>query len=49
MSLPFVLGVEGAGEIQALGPNTALPAGLALGDRVVYYGPRTGSYAGQCV
>jgi NADPH2:quinone reductase len=40
--LPAVLGVEGAGVVEALGPNVT---GLAVGDRVAYAAPFTGGYA----
>jgi len=39
--LPFIPGVEGAGFVEAVGPDVA---GLNLGDRVAYAGP-IGSYA----
>jgi len=39
--LPFIPGVEGAGVVEAVGPDVA---GLNLGDRVAYAGP-IGSYA----
>lgn len=44
-SLPATLGVEGVGEIVALGAGAAEQYGLALGQRVAYAGPPAGSYA----
>jgi NADPH:quinone reductase len=40
--LPAVIGVEGAGEIESVGPNVQ---GYAAGDRIAYAGPPIGSYA----
>jgi NADPH:quinone reductase len=40
--LPMILGSEGAGTIEAIGPGVT---GLALGDRVAYSAPTQGSYA----
>jgi len=47
--LPFVLGVEGSGTVEQLGPPAATPPStptprLSVGDRVAYFG-RHGSYA----
>ena len=39
--LPFVLGAEGSGIVEALGAETA---GFSIGDPVAWYGP-LGSYA----
>ena len=56
VQLPFVLGVEGAGIVEALGPAIgssdapAAPAAAAVhvGDRVAYFGTaRGGAYAGR--
>jgi NADPH2:quinone reductase len=44
-SLPFILGQEAAGTIEAVGPGVT---GLAAGDRVAYAGPM-GSYAEKAV
>ncbi|CFX45962.1 Quinone oxidoreductase [Candidatus Filomicrobium marinum] len=43
--LPAVIGMEGAGEVTAIGPNVA---GLKVGDRVAYANPM-GSYAEERV
>jgi NADPH2:quinone reductase len=43
--LPYILGVEGAGEVEAVGSNVT---GLAVGDRVAWAGP-PGSYAEAAV
>lgn len=37
--LPNSLGVEGAGVVEEVGPNTAHPQGLKRGDRVAYISP----------
>ncbi|MGN6103640.1 MAG: quinone oxidoreductase family protein, partial [Kofleriaceae bacterium] len=42
VALPAVLGVEGAGVIEAVGPGVSH---VAVGDRVAYTTPRPGSYA----
>ena len=42
-ALPHVIGMEGAGVIEALGPGT--DAGLAVGDRVAYSSDKPRSYA----
>lgn len=42
-SLPHVIGMEGAGVIEALGPNA--DAGLAVGDRVAYSSDKPRSYS----
>ncbi len=44
---PFVLGMEGAGVVEAVGPALAgeRPHRLQVGDRVAYVGPTPGSYA----
>src|SRR5688572_15330763 len=42
LPLPAVLGVEGAGVVEAVGPGVAH---VAPGDRVAYAAPRPGSYA----
>lgn len=41
-ALPCVLGVEGAGVVQALGPDVTT---LAIGDRIAYAGAPVGAYA----
>lgn len=47
VQLPSVLGVEGAGTVEALGPTAAVAA-VHVGDRVAYFGTaRGGSYAGK--
>lgn len=43
-SLPSGLGMEGAGVVEAVGPNVT---GLAVGDRVAYAGGPPGSYASE--
>ncbi len=44
--LPAVIGMEGAGIVEALGPDAATCApGLAVGDRVAYAGGPLGAYA----
>lgn len=40
--LPFVLGVEGAGVVDAVGAHVTM---VGVGDRVAYAGPPVGSYA----
>ena len=46
-SLPHVIGMEGAGVIEALGPSA--DAGLAVGDRVAYAADKPRSYAQAAV
>jgi NADPH:quinone reductase len=43
-TLPSGLGVEGAGVVEAVGPNVT---GLVVGDRVAYAGGAPGSYASE--
>ena len=40
-SLPMILGVEGAGAVERLGPGAE---GLAVGDRVAYFHVGSGEY-----
>ena len=43
LTLPVIVGSEGAGTVEALGPDVDT---IAVGDRVAYAGP-LGSYAGE--
>jgi NADPH2:quinone reductase len=44
IALPSGLGSEGAGVVEALGPEVT---GFAVGDRVATYGPKLGAYASE--